>query len=251
MSTTDWRTQAVLIGTRRNGQPIYLIQGGAPEGDSTGGDQGASGQQNPLADQGGTPPEGTPPADQGQVKDVASLPKWAQDELSTARRDAAANRSGKTAAETEAQQAKALVEAVQKALGQTPDGKPDPDKLTADLAAAQAAQRATAVELQVYRLAGLDDVKANPVALTDSRSFATKVSDLDPNAKDFGDKVKAAMLAAMTENPLLKSAPQAGAAGASGTDMNGNTGKNQKASSLEEAITNRLVADAAGARKTT
>jgi hypothetical protein len=81
------------------------------------------------------------------------------------------------------------------------DGKPDPDKLAADLAKAQDTARMRSVELAVYRTA--PESGADPAALLDSRTFLDSVSDLDPTAQDFTTRLGDKVTEAVKNNPRL------------------------------------------------
>lgn len=120
------------------------------------------------------------------------------------------------------------------------DGKPDPEKLTADLTAERTAHQTLQAdhaglqrEHQVL-LAALD-AGADHQALLDSRSFLAKVKDLDPATSDFAAKVTAAVTKALEDNPKLKATQ---AAAASGTDHSGGSGEDTSKTpmSLDQAV---------------
>jgi hypothetical protein len=178
------------------GRPVWPVLGAEdpPEPNPT--DPPAEPPTPPPADPGQDPPAGP--------QSVDELPEWAQKIIHDTRAEAAEHRTGKQQAETDKQ---ATLDAVATALGLKPDTEPpDPGKLAADLAAAQSESRQRAVELAVHRAAGKHG--GDPEALLDSRSFATRVGELDPSAGDFTDKVTEAVKTAVEANPKL--AAQAG-----------------------------------------
>lgn len=142
----------------------------------------------------------------GKVED---LPDWAQKIIRDTRSEAAEHRTKATGAETK--QAK-LLEDIGKALGLKKDEAPDPAKLAEELTKTQSQARTAAIELAVFRTAGKH--KGDPDALLDSRTFLAKVSGLDPAAKDFADKVDAAIKDAVKDNPKLSAAQAAGSSSA-------------------------------------
>lgn len=118
--------------------------------------------------------------------------------------------------------AKKTLDAIQKALNPDSDEKVDPAKLAQLLADSQTTGKATAIELAVFKAAAT--AGADPAALTDSRTFMTKVAGLDPSADDFAAKVKTAIDEAVKNNPSLKAAR---AAGASSVNHAGGSGEGQ------------------------
>lgn len=167
-------------------------------------------------------------AAEGKVED---LPDWAQRIIKDTRSEAASNRTKATDAEQKQAQ---ILEGIAQALGiKKGDDAPTPEQLAKQLADSEKASRANLVELSVFKAAAT--AGADPVALTDSRAFMTKVSDLDPAAKDFAAKVKAEIETAVKDNPKLKSTQ---AAGASSTDHAGGSGERQvrKDKGLDQAV---------------
>jgi hypothetical protein len=218
-----------VLGYRRNGQPIRVIAGGSGEGDDNGGegdDGDADGDQDGTADQ----------DDDGKKAKI----KGDLDPDRAARAIAAA-REGEKKAKAEKKAAEERVAAILKAAGLTPDGKTDPAEQLKAAAAerdkAVARARDTAVELAVYKRAG--KAGADPDAILDSRGFLGSVAELDPDAADFGDKVTAAIKAAVKANPKLAATTGQGA-GKQGADHNGGGGQKGKPKNLTEAITARL-----------
>lgn len=136
------------------------------------------------------------------------------------RRENASDRTNAKA--TAAEEARTqLVQELGKALGLVKDGEdtPKPEELTAQVQAAQAAARQSAIELAVFKTASTH--QGDPNALLDSRTFLAKVADLDPAAADFQGKVDAAIKEAVDGNPKLKAAP---VATTSSVDHAGGTG---------------------------
>jgi len=105
--------------------------------------------------------------------------------------------------------------ALAKAFGFAPDEPPDPEKLAADLRAAQDRAQADAAahttrerELQV-ELATLRQAAkhgADPARLADSRTFMAAAAALDPASETFADDLGAAIAKAVEANPALKAA---------------------------------------------
>jgi len=153
------------------------------------------------------------------------------------RENAASRTNAKTQAAEEARNA--LAQDIGKALGlvQDENATPKPEELTAQVQAAQAAARESAVQLAVYRTASTH--QGDPNALLDSRAFLAKVTDLDPAAADFQAQVDAAVKAAVADNPKLKAAP---VATASSVDHAGGTGDSTRRTpkSLTDAVATRL-----------
>jgi hypothetical protein len=133
-------------------------------------------------------------------------------------RDENATRRANT--EKAAEDARAtLTQEIGKALGLIKgDEAPDAAKLTESLTAAQAESKATRLELAIYKAAAAAGVK--PDALTDSRTFMTKVADLDPANSQ---ALAAAIADAVETNPSLKAQP--GAARVGGAQIAGGASK--------------------------
>ncbi len=79
---------------------------------------------------------------------------------------------------------------------------PDPQKLAADLTAAQKDANQTKLENEVLRTAARHG--ADPVRLADSRSFMNKIGGYDPTASDFAAKVAAAIKKAVEDDGSFK-----------------------------------------------
>jgi hypothetical protein len=123
-----------------------------------------------------------------------------------------------------------------KFLGIDVDETPDPEKLAADLKAAQAQvqeatqkaqarERELVVELQLMRQAARHG--ANAELLADSRSFMSKLAGLDPASETFGEDLGDLIKAAVESNPAYKltPAPAAGGSGDQGGGQQGNGGR--------------------------
>jgi hypothetical protein len=207
------------------------------EDPSNGGDGGAPGHNNG----GGTDDSGKA-GDDNATDDKA--PKIDGDfDAERAKNTIAAARQAEAKAKADKKAADERVAAVLKAAGLTPDGKTDPaEQLKAAAAerdAATAKARETAVELAVYKSAS--KAGGDPDALLDSRGFQKAVADLDPDAADFGDKVTAAIKAAVKANPKLSTAPAGQGPGKQGADHSGSGGgQSSKPKTLTDAIAAKL-----------
>lgn len=146
----------------------------------------------------------TPPKDEGPQK-VEELPEWAQKIIRETRGEAAQHRTEKQKAEAEKQ---STLDAIATALGLKTDDAKNPEKLAADLSAAQEASRQRAVELAVYRQATATG--GDPDALLDSRSFLSAITDYDPNAADFPTRIADAIKSAISANARLAAKAQGG-----------------------------------------
>lgn len=218
-----------VLGYRRDGRPIYAIAGGSGEGDDDTGSDGGDGDGQD--------------GDTGQDGDGTKTPKIDGDvDKDRVARTIQAARDGEKKAKADAKAAKERVDAILKAAGLTPDGKTDPaEQLKAaaaerDKATAQA--RDTAIELAVYKAAG--KAGGDPDAVLDSRGFLASVSELDPAAADFSDKVTAAIKAAVKANPKLAATPAGQGPGKQGVDHAGAGGQKSKPKNLAAAVTARL-----------
>ena len=203
-----------LIGYRKNGCPIYLMAGGSGESDPAPAPEGTP----PTPE----PPKPTPPpaADPKPAAEEKPKPTASDDlsELSSAdlakmvRKLRAENASDRTTAKQQA--AKDAVDELTgklgKALGLVQDDKPPSvDDLTAQLTAAQqqAQERDTALrQLTVERAAekAARTHGADVDTLLDSRSFATKLADLDPTESGFSDAVNALVKKTVDDNPKYR-----------------------------------------------
>ncbi|MEV4806771.1 hypothetical protein AB0K18_42825 [Nonomuraea sp. NPDC049421] len=251
-SLADEQTPGALLGYRKDGRPIYLIAGGAPDDGGEGTAEEETGQ-DPAA-----PPEpaGEPSTEPEPVKDDArtinDLPAWAQKELRRARTDAVNYRTklqeaqaaadaataaqGPNAEELQTQAQQELAQRIGKALGLIPEEeqKPvDPQEIIQRLTSErdQTAQerdqerdlhRRAMVELAVHKASG--KLGADPEALLDSRSFLRAINDFDPQADGFQTSLDEAITSAIESNPKFKSAATAGPPQRSGGDFTGGSG---------------------------
>lgn len=239
----------VIIGYKRNGCPIWLIRGGAPEDGeqgSAGTDDGAgaaAGQENGQHEQDGGSGDGTGgraddagtgtgesrgSGDGGHGDDSAARTIAAIREDFKAERGKRQGLERELAAIKEAQATQAAATEQQRkdlarALGLTSDEPPDPAELARELAAARKAtqdaidasgarERALTVENALLKAARRHG--ADPELLADSRSFMATVAKLDPGSEDFAGELGEAIKAAVENNPAYKGAA-AGATGAS------------------------------------
>lgn len=249
-------TPGAIIGYRRNGTPIRLIAGGAPEGDGDGGtgqdgagtgdgqqgstqnDDGGTGTGGQGGDGGtgstepGTQSAGTPPADDSAARTIAAVRddfkrERAQRQALQKQLDDMAASQTRAAEETKQRNL-----ALAKALGIATDEPPDPEQLARELAAereakagevakAQARERELTVELELLKQARKHG--ADPELLVDSRSFMSRLGSLDPASDDFAGDLGEAIKAAVEANPGFKLA--AAAAASSGTSNAAGTGK--------------------------
>lgn len=133
----------------------------------------------------------------------------------------------RTSAKTAADDAtKALTQSLGKALGLIQDDEPaDPTELTKQIEAERNTARAAQVELAVFRTAGKHAADAD--ALLDSRSFLTRVKELDPTAPDFASQVEDAIKTVVENNPKLRVAQAAAKAGSDLSAGNADPSKGQ------------------------
>lgn len=136
-------------------------------------------------------------------------PEAARAEIEKLRRENGAERvNAKATAAAEAKAAYA--QEIGKLLGLVKGDEPaDPTILTEQLTSSQAAAKASALELAVYKAAGT--AKADPSALLDSRDFLTKIAGIDPTDSA---ALAAAISEATTSNPRFKVAQAATVGGA-------------------------------------
>ncbi|MFF0860906.1 hypothetical protein ACFYUV_04035 [Nonomuraea sp. NPDC003560] len=239
-------TPGAIIGYRNNGRPIHLLAGGSGEGDGDAGnpDAGQEPQQGDESSQ-GQQPQSQPKqgGKEGSEGDVASLPDWAQKLIRDTRAEAASNRTNaKTQAAEEARQD--LAKQIGKALGLVKDDAPaDPEQLASQIGNLTSENKSLKVELAVHRAAA--KVGANPMALTDSRSFLAQLDKLDPSADGFDAKLRDAIKKAVEDNPQYRVDGQAPAQ-RGGTEPSGRPGTTGKAANLTDAITARLAKQTGG-----
>lgn len=95
----------------------------------------------------------------------------------------------------------ALLKTLAEKAGVEVDGKPDPEKLAAQLTSSRQEAQDRARELAIFRAAA--GAHANADLLLDSRQFMARTADLDPTSADFADRVKALVSEAIGANPSL------------------------------------------------
>jgi hypothetical protein len=248
-----------IIGYRRNGTPIRLIAGGAPDdkGDGAGDGQDGAGADNGGQQAGGTQDGGSsgtggqdsnagtgssgqagsteggtaPAADDSAARTIAAIREDYKQERTKRQ---ALQKDLETIKQQQAQQAEETKQRnreLAKALGITTDEPPDPEKLAADLAAerkaredqvtqSQARERELTVELELLKQARKHG--ADPELLADSRSFMSKLGKLDPASEDFAEDLGAAIKAAVEANPGF--GITTGSSGTSNASGNGGSG---------------------------
>jgi hypothetical protein len=133
---------------------------------------------------------------------------------------------------------KELAQTIGKALGLVQDEPVDPQELTKQLTASQAAAKSAQVELAVFRAAAGTD--ADAAALLDSRAFLAKVADIDPSDS-------AAITAAIAE--MVETNPRLGKAGAP-QGLKPNPAQGRSASPPATAAEQIAAAQAAGDTRT-
>jgi len=258
MHSDIWPTApGAILGYRKNGTPIRLIAGGSGEGDGDGGGEGQDGGTGSGAtgDDGtggggggsgqGSSYSGTVGGGTGGGGGAGGADQTAK-VIEAIRGDYKAERTKRQALEKSLAELKQANDqrvsqdaernkALARFLGIDVDETPDPEKLAADLKAAQAEvqaattkaqarERELVVELQLMRQAAKHG--ANPELLADSRSFMSKLAGLDPAGETFGEDLGDLIKAAVESNPAYKLTP-APAAGGSG-DQGGQQGNGKQ-----------------------
>jgi uncharacterized protein YhaN len=184
---------------------------------NTGGDGGGEGNTPPAAPPAAPPTPAAPAAAPSWDGKVESLPADVQKLITDLRTEAGNHRVKARDAETAAQ---ARIKAALEALGIKNDEDPvEAAKKAAqerDSAATEAARARR--ELAVFKNAATHG--ADPARLLDSTSFLASIDGLDPS-KD-GEKIDAAIKAAVESNPYLKATR---AVGASGIEQTGGSGE--------------------------
>lgn len=137
----------------------------------------------------------------GDDDDEGLTPAELRDALARVRKENAQRRASGTATKAELDKANASIEAIQKALGLTPDSQ-DPAKLTADITKLQGDLRQARIENAFNRVAATmgADVSLTWAYLFASGEIATIEGEGDELAKAIREKVKGALDA----NPKLK-----------------------------------------------
>lgn len=180
---------------------LFALDTGPGEGGGSGG-SGGSGSGGSGGEGGGTGGSGgSGGSGQGGEKNGGPNfkgdfdPDRAARALEAARNDAKSEKEKRQ--KTETQMAEVL-----KVLGLGSDGKPDPEKVQAELTAERARAKAAQVDLAVYKAAG--PLGADAARVLDSRSFASAVESLDPTAASFASDVEKAIKTALEAHPHLK-----------------------------------------------
>lgn len=224
-----------IIGTRRDGRPIYLIQGAedggnAGQGGSTGdGDRrdggsgggngdgsgsgntgaGNNGGQGGSAEQGGTgKQDGGKYAHLTDVGELRALAERLDREATEAGGKARQSTRDKAAADARA----AVVAEFASKLGLTTDAK-DPAALEAELGQYKTEATELRRELLVLRAAIAPGSTVDAGRLTDSRSFMARVATIDPTSDTAAEQITAAIKAAVASDQSLRA--RQGAAGGS------------------------------------
>jgi hypothetical protein len=212
----DTRALKSIIGTRKDGRPIYLIQGAEDDpgkgaggdgsgaaGDGQGSGSGDSGKPAD-ADKGGDGSKDKPSGKYAHLTDIAALQALAErldNEAATA-----GHRARETARSKAAADAKKEAQAeIAKLLGLTTDDQ-DPAKLQSEVQQLRAQNIARDRELLVIRAALAPGMGVDVARLTDSRSFMSKIEQVDPNADDATGEITALIKAAVASDQSLKSA---------------------------------------------
>lgn len=249
----------VVLGYRKNGQPIYPIAGGAP-------DDGDAGTGTPAAGDAAQPaafaapaadpaPTATPATDPAPTADASNNAGKTDRVIAAIREDFKSERAKRQEAEQSLKDLQAALDAdkadrakrdkaLAVALGLAQDeAPPDPAKLAADLQAARdqatsdLAQRDNALRAQQVENAVLRNAAkhgGNGDALLDSRSFMNAVQGLDPAASDFAEKLGDAIKAAVETGTQFKAPaaepapPKQPQAPRSGGEFNGSPGGNRQ-----------------------
>jgi hypothetical protein len=217
MQYTDLPTiPGAVLYTRPDGRQVRLIAGGSGEGEQGQGDgqqnpQGQTGQQDPPAQQQG----GQQSTFQGQYD-----PERAERLITNLRNDNSALKEKFTSQDK-------VLRALAEKAGIDVDGKPDPDKLLADISSRDERLKKTRIENAVLKVAPKHGADLD--ALLDSRTFLSELAELDPADKTFQANVEKAIKSAVEKNPRLKAqqgqtttqTQQQAPAAPSGGDFNG------------------------------
>lgn len=212
----ETRLRPEIIGYRKNGRPIHLIQGGSAP-DPAGGNPGGTGTGNDPsgtgADPGGnaggtgapggsTPPSGTPGPYDG-ITDPVELRA-----IANRLQAEAAQAGGKSREQARAQAAAAAqqetLQKVAEALGLAPHANADPAELQRSIAQLTEQTQEKDRELAIYRAALAPGMNVNVGRLTDSRAFIRSMKDVDPNADDATAVITQKIRDALTSDPSLQ-----------------------------------------------
>jgi len=175
----------------------------------------------------------TPPPAETPEQTIARLTA----EVAAARAEAGKTRVN--AKQTAADEARAaLVQELGKTLGLVENTPTDPAQLQQQVAAVGTEN--TSLKTQQAALLAAVALGANPVALLDSNSFLKSLEGLAPTDSE---KINAAITAAVTSNPALKTTAQAApVVPKSGPEITGGPGGPNKPTTLEEAVAAKLAA---------
>lgn len=241
MHRTRLTTLAALAGIRPHRGPLRRDD---PSGSDT--TTGSGSSEAGSAGSGGDPGDDSQDSKAGPDGDTGSKTPTIDGDLDkdrAARTIAAAREAEKKAkdqARTAAREVQDLKDKLAIALGLKPDPKTDP-KAIADQAAKELADAKTQIatmkaENALARLAGKTGGDLD--ALRDSRTFMTKLGEIDAEASDYDDQVTAAIKAAVKTNPRLGTAP----AGPSkqGADHSGSGGSRPRSRDLTSAVARKL-----------
>lgn len=180
--------------------------------------EGAPAGEQPPAAPPATPPAAPPAAGSSWDGKVESLPADVQKLIGDLRKEAGDHR---VSAKNATKEAETKIQGILKALGLREDGTEDPAKAAQAAAAERDTARSEALkarrELAIFKSAATHS--ADPSRLLDSTSFLASIDGLDP-ATD-GEKIDAAIKAAVESNPYLKATR---AVGASGIEQTGGSG---------------------------
>jgi hypothetical protein len=129
-------------------------------------------------------------------------PEKAARALENARNGEKTEKQKRQAAETAVKEMQAKLAEL---LGLEKDEKPDVEAVARELSVAKEEKKRYMIELAAYKASAKAGVNAD--ALLDSRSFLSKVADLDPASETFETDIAKAVSAAVEANPLLKGSP--------------------------------------------
>lgn len=138
-----------------------------------------------------------------------ALPAKTKAELRRLRKENQRLRKSTTATKTERDQAKAIVDAITKALGGDSKAAEDPEALAARLTEKDRELRTMRTERAAER--AIRKHGGDVDALLDSRSFAEKLAKLDPSDKDFDDDLDDLVTSALESNPRYRQRKVSGA----------------------------------------
>lgn len=159
------------------------------------------------------PPEGKEPDFKGDFDE-----EKAKQLIANLRTENGAEKAKRKAIEKAAQD---QIDAIAKAAGLKNDDAPE--EIAKKLAQEQQRSRDAVIELATYKACAKPEAGVNALDLLDSRSFMSKVAQLDPTSASFDAEVAKAVSAAVAEKPSLKTGSGKGAK--SGADFSSGTPK--------------------------